>query len=66
MPRDILSEYGNDSGAGDKPRATNGGVVPVGDVRNYSPPVGPSNIGDAKTPGLKGENHGTCGTQGRH
>lgn len=63
--RDILSEYGRDSGAGDKPRATNGGRVETRDVRNYKPPVGPSNINDPKTPGIHGTNHGNCGTQGR-
>lgn len=66
MARDILSEYGNDSGAGDKPRATNGGQQTPRDVHNYSPPKGPSNINDPKTSGIHGTNHGTCGTQGRH
>ena len=64
MPRDILSEYGNDSGAGDKPRATNGGVMPVRDVMGYSPPKGPTNIMDSQSPGLHGDNCGNCGTQG--
>lgn len=31
----------------------------------YSPPQGPSNINDPKSPGLHGDNCGTCGTQGR-
>lgn len=65
MPRDILSEYGPDSAMDQKPSATNGGCMPVRDVRNYSPPVGPKNIGDPKSPGLHGTNHGNVGTQGR-
>jgi hypothetical protein len=44
MTKDILSEYGPDSPADQKPRASNGGVMPVRDVRNYSPPQGPSGI----------------------
>lgn len=66
MPRDILSEYGNDSGVGQKSGASNGGVMPVRDVRNYSPPVGPKGIGDSKTPGIHGDNCGNSGTQGRY
>ena len=31
----------------------------------YSPPVGPTNINDPKSPGLHGENHGNCGTQSK-
>ena len=65
MPRDILSEYGRDSGAAPVARATNGGKMPVRDVHNYSPPKGPSNINDAKSPGLHGTNYGCCGTQGK-
>lgn len=63
MSRDILSEYGNDSPQPQRPRATNGGEVPVKDVMSYSPPKGPSNIMDPKSPGLHGTNHGSCGTQ---
>lgn len=65
MGKDILSMYGPDA---DKPQssgASNGGVMPVKDIP-YSPPKGPSNIGDAKSPGLHGTNHGNNGTQGRH
>ncbi len=65
MPRDILSEYGNDSGAADAPRATNGGKMEVKSIP-YSPPKGPSNINDSKSPGLHGSNHGCCGSQGKH
>lgn len=63
--RDILSEYGKDSGAGNKPTATNGGMQTPRDVHNYSPPVGPKSINDPKTPGLHGTNHGNCGTQAK-
>ena len=35
--RDILGEFGNDSGAGQKPRASNGGHMPVSPIP-YSPP----------------------------
>lgn len=63
MPRDILSEYGRDSSSPQAPRATNGGRLTPRDVHNYSPPVGPSNINDAESPGLHGDNCGNCGTQ---
>ena len=43
-----------------------GGKPEKKDVNNYQPPQGPSNINEPKTPGLHGENHGNCGTQGRH
>jgi hypothetical protein len=65
MPRDILSESGNDSGAGNVPGAKKGGEMSARDVMNYSPPKGPTNIGDPKSPGLHGSNHGNCGTQGK-
>lgn len=61
---DILSEFGNDSGAGQQPRATNGGQQ-IPKPLPYSPPQGPSNINDGHSPGLHGTNHGNCGTQGR-
>lgn len=35
-----------------------GGKPNVGDVRNYSPPQGPSNINDGGSPGLHGNNYG--------
>lgn len=63
MARDILSEYGPDSPANQKPRATKGGVMEFRDVMGYAPPYGPTNIGD-RGPGLHGENFGCCGTQG--
>jgi len=64
MPRDILSEYGNDSGAGNAPTAKSGGITSARDVMGYSPPKGPSNIMDPKSPGIHGANLGNCGTQG--
>ncbi len=66
MARDILGEYGKDSSQPQAARATNGGQVPTRDVNNYKPPVGPSNIGDPKTPGLHGTNHGNSCNQGKH
>lgn len=64
MARDILSEYGPDSSSNQQPRASGGGAQEPKPI-NYSPPVGPSNINDSKTPGLHGTNHGVCGTQGK-
>lgn len=64
MARDILSEYGPDSRSPQAPRATGGGAQTPKPIP-YSPPVGPSNIGDAKSPGIHGTNHGSCGTQGK-
>ncbi len=65
MSRDTLSEYGNDSGAADAPRATNGGHMEVKPIP-YSPPKGPTTF-DHKGPGLANHtNHGCCGTQGKH
>lgn len=66
MARDILSEFGSDSSPPQRPTATSGGVTQAKDIPNYSPPKGPSNINDPKTPGLHGTNHGNTGTQGRH
>ena len=65
MSRDILSEYGPDSPSHQKARATNGGEMPVKEIR-YSPPQGPSNINDPQRPGLHGHNCGNAGTQGYH
>jgi hypothetical protein len=64
MPRDILSEYGRDSGVGQKRGASNGGQMPVRDVMGYKPPVGPTDINDPQRPGLGGHNCGNAGTQG--
>lgn len=66
MSRDILSEYGRNSGVGQGPRATSGGAQTPKDVMNYREPQGPKNIGDPKSPGLHGTNHGCCVTQGKH
>lgn len=46
------------------PRATDGGKQTPKPLP-YSPPVGPSNISDGRSPGLHGMNHGNCGTQGK-
>ncbi len=62
--RDILSEYGPDSPSNQRPVATNGGRMDPKPIP-YSPPMGPKNINDPKTPGLHGTNHGPCGTQGK-
>ena len=64
MARDILGEYGRDSHQPQAPRASNGGEMPVRDVMGYSPPKGPTNIMDPKSPGLHGHNCGNAGTQG--
>jgi len=61
--RDILGEFGNDSGAGQKPRATNGGHMPVTPIP-YSPPS--AQVPMSQKPGIGGTNHGQCGTQGKH
>lgn len=62
---EILDHYGPNSRQPQAERASNGGCCEPRDVRNYQPPVGPSNINDTKGPGLHGTNHGVCGTQGR-
>ena len=65
MARDILSEYGPDSPADQKPRATNGGEMPKKDLP-YSPPKGPTTFMH-EGPGLANHtNHDNCGTQGKH
>jgi hypothetical protein len=58
MPRDILSEYGNDIPKPQAARATTGGVKEAKPISNYCPPQGPSNINDPKSPGLHGDSHG--------
>lgn len=65
MSKDILNEFGPDSRDRQAPRATNGGHMEPKPI-HYSPPVGPSNIQDPKSPGLHGTNHGCCVNQGRH
>lgn len=67
MAREILSDFGPDAHKPQEPRARSGGEKTARDVMNYSPPQGPSNINDAKSPGLHGDNHGTarCPTAGR-
>lgn len=66
MARDILSGFGRDSSQPQASPASNGGQVSTKDVMNYKPPVGPSNINDAKSPGLHGNNHGCAPGQGKH
>lgn len=66
MAKDILGMYGSDSSQPQAARASDGGKQEPKDVMNYKPPQGPSNIGDPKSPGLHGTNHGNNGTQGRH
>lgn len=64
MARDILSEYGSDSGVGQSAgRAGSGGVTRARDVMNYSPPQGPKHMMDSG-PGLHGDNCGNSGSQG--
>jgi hypothetical protein len=58
MPRDILSEYGKDSSQPQAARATSGGVTSAKPISNYCAPQGPSNINDAKSPGIHGNSHG--------
>ncbi len=60
MARDILSGFGPNSSKSQASPAECGGVLPGEecDVMGYKPPVGPKGIGDAKTPGLHGTNHG--------
>jgi hypothetical protein len=60
---DILNEYGNDSGAGQTPRATNGGKMDPKPIP-YSPPMGPKGQMQ-QGPGLHGDNCGNMGTQGK-
>jgi hypothetical protein len=57
--KDILSHYGPDYHAPQRPRATSGGVKTAKDVMRYSPPQGPTNIHD-HGPGLHGDNHGNA------
>lgn len=63
--KDILRMYGPDSPMDQRAVATNGGQCDPKPI-NYSPPVGPKNIGDPKSPGLHGDNHGCCVMQGKH
>ena len=61
MARDILSEYGPDYNAPQKPVASDGGRV--GSVKNdhdYCPPVGPTRLTDVNGPGLHGGNAGNA------
>ena len=65
MSKDILGMYGPDSPDNQKPRATNGGQMPVKEIK-YSPPQGPTTFSH-EGPGLANHtNHGCCGTNGKH
>jgi hypothetical protein len=60
MARDILGGFGPNSSQPQRESASCGGVCPgeTKDVMNYSPPQGPKNIMDPKSPGIHGVNHG--------
>lgn len=57
MAKDILRMYGRDTPKTMAPPATCGGYCEA-DPIPYSPPVGPKGIGDPKSPGIHGMNHG--------
>ncbi len=65
MSKDILRGFGPDSPNVQKAGATNGGQMMEKEIP-YSPPGGPKGIGDPKSPGLHGTNHGNCVMQGKH
>lgn len=65
MSKDILNYYGPNSPDVQRPSATNGGRMEPKEIP-YSTPVGPKGIGDPKSPGLHGTNHGNCPGQGKH
>ena len=56
---------GPDTFKSQAPRATSGGQQ-TPKPTSYSPPKGPKGIGDPKSPGLHGANHGVKVNQGRH
>jgi hypothetical protein len=63
MARDILSEFGPESkergmAVVNLPQTPHAKPIP------YDPPKGPMGIGH-EGPGLGGNNHGNCGTQGK-
>jgi hypothetical protein len=55
MARDILGEYGPDSGDKQVARAGSGGGQTAKDVRSYQSPQGPSTINNPQSPGLHGK-----------
>ena len=61
MANDILSGFGPDSPTNQRPRATNGGQMPVKSIP-YSEPTGPIGINDPQSAGLHGTVH-PCGSQ---
>lgn len=62
--REILSGFGPDASKPQRASASSGGVTQAKEMP-YSPPQGPKNINDPKSPGLHGTSHGNCGSQGR-
>jgi hypothetical protein len=64
MTRDILSEFGPDSPADQKPTATSGGCTEAKPLP-YDPPKGPTGMMQ-KGPGIHGDNCSNKGTQGRY
>lgn len=66
MPRDILSEFGEESDKPQRAPATRGGVMQARDVMGYQPPVGPTTFGHTG-PGLaERNNYGNAGSQGKY
>lgn len=63
MAKPIIGEP--DTAKPQAPRASSGGAQ-TPKPTSYSPPKGPTNIGDPKSPGLHGTNHGNSVNQGRH
>lgn len=61
--KDTLSEFGKNSSQPQAAPASSGGCCDPKPIANYSPPKGPTNINDGRSPGLHGENLGNCGTQ---
>ena len=65
MSKDILGGFGKNSSQPQAAPATCGGYCEAKELP-YSPPVGPKGIGDPKSPGLHGKNHGNTAGQGKH
>ena len=54
MARDILGEFGPESGDVQKAKATSGGAQQPKDVMGYKSPYGPTSVDNPKSPGLHG------------
>lgn len=66
MAREILGGFGPERSIQGS-RASSGGITQQqGNIPNYSPAKGPTNINDSQSPGLHGDNCGNCGTQGSY